>query len=987
MAASRQRLPALQLVFVVSGFCGLIYESIWSHYLKLFVGHAAYAQTVVLIVFIGGMAIGAGYAGRIAQRLRHPLLAYAIVEGIIGAISLVFHGGFVKLIEWAYESLLPASCVPEVPCAAQWLLAAAMILPQSILLGTTFPLMTTGVLRMSPENPGRRIALFYFLNSIGAVFGVLASGFVLIPAVGLPGTLLTAGLVNFGVALAAYACAKGAGRSVQPLAAGPAHRDGASFVRLMLLVAALTGLSSFVYEIVWIRMLALVVGASTHAFELMLAAFILGLALGGAWVRSRIDRFGNLIAALGIVQVLMGLAAAATVMFYDATFEFLSWLLASISRSEGGYAMYNVASHLLAIAIMLPATFLAGMTLPLITTALLKTQTGESAVGYVYAANTLGAIVGVIIAVHFALPVLGLKYGLVLGAVIDIALGIALLRPTAAAGRALRIGWIVAGIVGVTLVSAFGEISPQRTASGVFRTGNPKLEASSEIVSNVDGKTATVSVTRTPTTLSIRTNGKPDASVALKGDPAPDEFTMALSGLLPLAYNPRIETAAIIGFGSGITTATVLGSPNVKRVDTIEIEPEMVKGARIFGAHSEAAYSDARSHIIIDDAKSYFARSRQKYDLIMSEPSNPWVSGVASLFTVEFYAHAKRQLSDGGLFVQWLQIYEFSDDLFVAILRALDREFTDYAIYAATAGDMIIVASNRALPRQPSDAFVGWPALEARLKRLDLLSVDELEARRIAGASTIRSLLPQLAGGMNSDYFPIVDQAAPKARFLRSSADALSRLVILPVPVVEMLERRDPAATPERLAAASWTGGRRPLFASAETAVEWFEHGKLDGKRAPTGQAALLRAALWNCAPWPSRNGVAQELADVAEAINPQVRPQVAQRVWNGFRNAPCARNLSARDREWLELVDAVGVRDAARMARHGTDMSRAIIDDASQPRYYALLAAVTGLVVEGRREEAARLMNELLGKLPPIQREHPVWKLLRGAATNGSAG
>ena len=218
------RVRALFGVFVASGVCGLIYESIWSHYLKLFVGHAAYAQTVVLVVFIGGMALGAWLIGLFAQRIRSPLAGYAIVEAVIGAVSLVFHGLFVASTEWAYASLLPAACVPESPCVAQWVFASLLILPQSILLGTTFPLMTSGVLRLAPANPGSRVALLYFLNSIGAAAGVLLSGFVLIPALGLPGTLLTAGLMNIAVALVAWTISKGSESGVHVAPSRP--REG-----------------------------------------------------------------------------------------------------------------------------------------------------------------------------------------------------------------------------------------------------------------------------------------------------------------------------------------------------------------------------------------------------------------------------------------------------------------------------------------------------------------------------------------------------------------------------------------------------------------------------------------------------------------------------------------------------------------------------------------------------------------------------------------
>jgi spermidine synthase len=225
----KKRLLALQVLFALSGFCGLIYESIWSHYLKLFLGHAAYAQSLVLAVFMGGMGLGAWLVSRWTGRIRNLLWGYALVELVVGAAALSFHGAFGSIIGWAYESLLPAACSPEGLCIAQWLLATLLIAPQSMLLGATFPLMAGGVLRLAPQAPGRTIALLYFLNSIGAVVGVLVSGFVLIPAIGLPGALLTAGVGNVLLAVAVYFLGKpiGEGAAVTPRAPCPPrqHRD------------------------------------------------------------------------------------------------------------------------------------------------------------------------------------------------------------------------------------------------------------------------------------------------------------------------------------------------------------------------------------------------------------------------------------------------------------------------------------------------------------------------------------------------------------------------------------------------------------------------------------------------------------------------------------------------------------------------------------------------------------------------------------------
>lgn len=973
------RVAVLQWVFVLSGFCGLIYESIWSHYLKLFVGHAAYAQTVVLIVFIGGMALGAVLIGRRAERIRHPLIAYAVVEAAIGAISLVFHGAFVAATEWAYQWLLPATCVPDSPCVAQWAFASLLILPQSILLGTTFPLMTAGVLRIAGDRPGERIALFYFLNSIGAVFGVLASGFVLIPAVGLPGALLTAGLLNLVVALAAYICAKGAPRlAITFRTPAPPEHDSRRFVALLLLVAGLTGLSSFVYEIVWIRMLSLVIGASTHSFELMLAAFILGLALGGAWVRKRIDAYRDLVVTLGVVQILMGVAAVATFPVYGATFDFLAWLLSGLNRSEGGFLIFTVASHLIALAIMLPATFLAGMTLPLITAMLMRGRQGERAIGFVYSANTLGAIVGVIIAVHFAMPVLGVKGGLILGAAIDVVLGIVLFASKGPAQAVRLAGWSVAGVAALVLTASLAGVSPERMASGVYRYGVAEVSQETRVRFHRDGKTATITVLDSPVARSIRTNGKPDAALAHSPDvPTTDEYTMTLTGLLPLVHRPDAKLAAVIGFGSGMSTATLLGSPVLERLDTIEIEPQIVEGARLFGSAVERAYTDPRSRIIIDDAKSYFARSSLRYDLIVSEPSNPWVSGVASLFTREFYRRVKQQLAEGGVFVQWLQIYEFNDALMATIFRALDAEFGDYVVYAANEGDMIIVAAPRALPA-PDPRFTQWPTMRPVLDRFRLGTLPEIASRRLAGRETVRALLPRLGDGENSDYFPIVDHRAPEARFLKTNADVLMRLSASSVPVVEMLERRAFDAHPVSYAATAALGQRRASISIADDLANWLVNNELPAGREPVlpKDAGLLRAILKDCAATPPRVRLSALMMDVADYVNPFLPTSVSGSVWSALRAAKCSDRMDASDKRWLALFEATGARAAEPMAQLGRELAS---DKAAteRMRMFAIVSAATGLIVLGRHPEARDLFAEHLVTFPLDARRDPAVLLL----------
>src|SRR4051812_12537193 len=217
MSTRLQSRAAFYLLFTASGFAGLIYESIWTHYLKLFLGHAAYAQTLVLACFMGGMAGGALLASRMSSRWRNMLAVYAVVEALVGVASLFFHDVFIVLTNATFDQLIPALPGPLYVQLIKWSVAAALILPQSVLLGMTFPLMTNGVLADAPQRPGYVLAMLYFTNSLGAAAGVLASGFYFIGYVGLPGTLIAAAIVNLGVAAAVLVAPR-------PLTAAPDER-------------------------------------------------------------------------------------------------------------------------------------------------------------------------------------------------------------------------------------------------------------------------------------------------------------------------------------------------------------------------------------------------------------------------------------------------------------------------------------------------------------------------------------------------------------------------------------------------------------------------------------------------------------------------------------------------------------------------------------------------------------------------------------------
>src|ERR1043166_1689346 len=571
-------------VFVLSGAAGLIYESIWSRYLALFVGHSAYAQILVMTIFLGGMAIGALIAGRFSLRLRRSLAWYALAELLVGLLGLAFHPGFVATSHIAYDAIFPALAgSPVVLVLVKWGLAALLILPQSILLGTTFPLMSAGILRRRIDDPGRVLAWLYAANSFGAAAGVLVAGFYLVARLDFPGTLLAAAALNLVAALVTTGAAIRGSPSPED-APAPAPADAAATGKslappprtLLFAVALGTAAASLGYEIAWLRMLALVLGSATHSFELMLSAFILGLALGALWVRRRADHFRDPVRALGIVQCLMGALAVATLPLYVASFSWTVRLLAAFAKTAEGYTGYTIARYAICLGVMVPATFCAGITLPLITRTLYRSGADERVIGEVYAMNTAGSIVGVQLAGLVLLPLLGLKLLLISAAGLDAILGLALLY--AVARRAGRSRWPVAlAAAGTTLVFVAGAATAHfdRTmlGSGVFRDAALPARGEYSTTFYRDGRTATVTVRRSPLgDVTLATNGKPDASVRAswlltdttrirRGPLRDDECTQVLLALIALAHAPQARTAAVIGQGSGMTSHLLLGSP------------------------------------------------------------------------------------------------------------------------------------------------------------------------------------------------------------------------------------------------------------------------------------------------------------------------------------------------------------------------------------------------------------------------------------------
>jgi predicted membrane-bound spermidine synthase len=816
-------------LFFISGVSGLIYESIWSQYLKQFLGHAAYAQTLVLVIYMGGMALGAWLTSIWAVKIRNLLLGYAVVEIALALSAFIFHDVFVAYLNTSFDTVIPSLGSPLPISIYKWGTAALIILPQSMMLGATFPLMAGGILRRFPGLSGYKTSVIYFVNTFGASIGVLVSGFYLVKEWGLKGAIIAGGVIDLFVGVSILclwlydrnALNKGAIKTAADrktpkkakvaINSAVADEHGSSphkvndtsntictniptpdladrrnYYYPLLAIAGLTALSSFIYEIAWIRMLSLVLGSSTHSFELMLSAFILGLALGSFFIRNRLDNIKNAPRFLAIVQIIMGATAIATLFTYGNMFKIMSFAMTALNKTGEGYLLFNVISHVICMLIMLPSTICAGMVVPLIIHMLYRRGYGEQTIGKVYAVNTAGGILGVVIAVWVLMESVGLKYLIIVGGAIDLAIGLYVFHHfRESRGRLTRIVAVPACLAVLIAASVFGKIDSVLISSGVFRFGT--IPTDRNIIAHVDGKTASITLLETENTISLTTNGKPDASVGIGRHITTDEHTMALLGALPLAVL-EARTAAVIGLGAGMTTHYMLYDTMIERLDVIEIEPAMLSLAQMVGPKVANTFNDPRCRIYIEDAKTFFSSRSRSYDVIVSEPSNPWVSGVASLFSKEFFRHIRRYINDGGVLIQWFHLYETDITILASILKALHESFPIYDVYAVGTDLLIVAAKDTAADISVKRDIFKIAPMAQSLAALGFADLDDFRLLRIANGTFLNPFINTYDAPPNSDFHSFVNIYSSKHRFMGRQIAELNQLRDFIVPIIKIIE-------------------------------------------------------------------------------------------------------------------------------------------------------------------------------------------------------
>ena len=780
------------LLFFCSGATALVYEVLWSKHLSLMLGSTVQAQTVVLAVFMGGLALGNRLFGRRADAAANPLALYGKLEIAIGSYAFVFH-----LLHQAADRMFISVGAPllEKPAALLGLKAAlsiGLLLGPTVLMGGTLPLIAAWLNRRGTD-AGRLSARFYSVNSLGAVCGAWLAGFVLVQAMGITASLQLTAMVNMLVGFAALGLARKGDLPVvtapdaevnsgerpvdeerRPQTAATVSAAASLITNhssLPFLIVALTGAVSMGLEVLSARSLVLLFGASLQAFAIVLMSFILGIGLGGAVMASPRTRGWTRETATAVL--LLGAAAwiGLLVAGIEHWVEFYRWVKTGIARSETGYTFHQLFSGAMSLLVLGVPAGLLGAVLPLWIREL--PQSGPElgrGVGRLLTWNTLGAVAGTLATGFVLMPQLGLR-----GAFLVLALGLCaavwllgqkLTRaPLQFAAGAVGVGLLLAGALG-------GESWRHLMSSGVFRLRETELnrdylshrQKHVKIHFYEDAADASVAIEQgdgagMSDQLVLRINGKPDATS--RGDMA----TQYLLAHLPLLARPESKDIFVLGFGSGVTAGALLGHP-VSGVTVAENCEPVLRAGKFFAPWNRGVLTNRLARIVGEDARTLLKLGPQRYDVIISEPSNPWMVGVGSVFSREFYELCASRLKEGGIMTQWFHVYEMHDGIVELVFNTFAKVFPHLEIWDPGTGDLILLGSQKPWRTGPEvwQAVFDRPEPRKDLAAIGLLSPQMVWARQLASQRTARLFIEN--GPEQSDEFPVLEYEAPRAFFV-----------------------------------------------------------------------------------------------------------------------------------------------------------------------------------------------------------------------------
>jgi spermidine synthase len=806
-SSATERIKYLVLIaFCLSGFAGLMHQVVWAKLLASLIGTTAHAQAVVLAVFMGGLALGSVLFGRRVDRLGSPLRTYVVLEVLIAVYCLLLplllqatQSGYILLAGYFFES-------PSFTFTLRFSLAFLLILLPAVLMGGTLPVLcrqlVTGV-----EQTQKYVASLYSLNSFGAVLGAATAGFVTLPLFGIYVSLVIAALLNLAAAALLLKPARRetaqtgmAIDSEQTLATNTRQLPvsyGTGQYQATLVALALSGFAALGYEVLFTRVIALSFGSSTYSFTVMLMSFITGISLGSAIIsRIRIDRP---LWVFGISQLLVVIALLAITPFISRLPYLIGLLRIDLQDSQYGFELYQLGKVGLCLIVLLLPTTLLGFCFPLVA----QIQARRSPdigyrIGSTYAWNTMGNVLGAVLTSLVLLPAMGLLNAFHFNLGLNLAAGLIVLFVASEVTQAKRLVPVAMMIfaVGIYLALGFSWLDPinlapshlrmnsvpEATASEADRARHPASSFDAwrrhyvvdpskarHFYFEEDAQTTVLGINQGRFTY-LYINGKPDAGTGA------DMPTQLLLAHLPMFLVPNARDVLVIGHGSGITSGSVTRHP-VQQVDIVEISPGVLNADSIFTEYNYSVLDDPRVRTYLDDAQSYLRAVPQNYDLIISEPSNPWVAGISGLFTQEFFKEMSGKLNPDGLAIQWFHTYEQSDEGVALVLRTIESVFP-YVIVARSPNysDIIVIASND--PIEPDfeamENRFDQPAVRNDMARLGIANLASMMFLYALAPERHHNIIPP--GPLNTFAHQRLEYSAPISHFYAQSSTFLKRI-------------------------------------------------------------------------------------------------------------------------------------------------------------------------------------------------------------------
>lgn len=786
----------LVALLLLSGFCALVYQVAWLRLLRLVFGASTAASATVLAIFLGGLGLGGLMLGKRADRARRPLMLYAKLElgiALLAGLSPLLVTGVHRL----YVSLGGVAALgPVLATLVRIGLAAVVLGGTTFLMGGTLPAIARAV---TPGLDGarRRWAWLYGANSLGAVLGALSTTFVAIEWLGVRDTVLVAAGLNLLLAvIAAWLARRAAPRIPSEPAADSSKAESSKAGQppapttvasgLVLAAAAIVGFAFLLLELIWYRMLAPMLGGTSYTFGLILAVALAGIAIGGALYASLASRLRPTLALFGAVCALEALVAILPLALGDRL-AVLAMLLRPLGDID--FWLLTAAWTGLTALVVAPAAVVAGFQFPLLVALLGRgaRDVGRH-VGTAYAWNTAGAILGALVGGFVLIPAWGAVGAWRAVAMLLVALAAAATALDAARRRTFdRWHGLVASAVALTLVAtaATGPTAVWRHTpigaggmpaafSGANDLRNMRQAVRRAIVWERDGRESSVAI-HALDEISFLINGKADGS-ALKDAP-----TQVLSGLIGAAFHPRPERALVIGLGTGSSAGWLAAVPGIEQVDVVELEPAILEVAERCAAVNRNVLEAPNVDVIIGDGRELLLSTESRYDVIFSEPSNPYRAGISSLFTREFYRAARDRLTENGIFLQWLQGYEVDSGVVRTVLATLRSEIGTVEIWQSHTNDLLLVASAHRLDHDLSrlaSRLAEEPFASALAHTLGSTGIYGFYTGFVARPSLATDVLDAERGRLNTDDHPRIEFGFARGlgRDLEFSIERLTRL-------------------------------------------------------------------------------------------------------------------------------------------------------------------------------------------------------------------